>query len=79
MARSCWSSGAGLPVPSMKPVRSRLLRYTQACVSRATAMWPFTAWRKLYWASQRRSFSSEWTQISSSSWVPLATLPSGDS
>ena len=25
-ARSCWSSGSGLPVPSMKPVRSRLLR-----------------------------------------------------
>ena len=48
-------------------------------VSRATVMCPATAVRNLYWVSQQRSLSSEWTQRSSSSWVPLATLPSGDS
>ena len=48
-------------------------------VSRATVMWPATALRKLNWVSQQRSLSAEWTHRSSSSWVPLATLPSGDS
>ena len=48
-------------------------------VSRATLMWPSTAVRNLYWVSQQRSLSAEWTQRRNSSCVALATLPSGDS
>ena len=42
-------------------------------------VWLHSEHKDLNWASQLRSLCSEWSQTRSSSWVALATLPSGDS
>ena len=44
-------------------------------VSRATRMWPLSASRASHWAFQTSSFRSLFSQNSSSSCVPLASLP----